>query len=223
MINNWSVHPFQRCSIGFFHQLQGNVIYKPYGANAWANNDASTGKFSLSCPAQIYTEDLKNHATLQASPGIFQEKIGKDFEVRVTVMGKSCCAVKILSQEHNSTKNDWRQDYSNLKIERMVLPEKISNLCLDYMQRADLRFGCFDFIVTPDGEYFFLEINQMGQFLWQEDMQPDIPLLQMFCDFLISGNTGFTWQETVPTVTFSAYKASKAGRTFKESLRKQVA
>jgi glutathione synthase/RimK-type ligase-like ATP-grasp enzyme len=31
-----------------------------------------------------------------------------------------------------------------------------------------LNFGCFDFIVTPEGEYVFLECNPNGQWLWIE-------------------------------------------------------
>lgn len=29
-----------------------------------------------------------------------------------------------------------------------------------------LRFGAFDFIVTPAGEVVFLEVNPSGQWLW---------------------------------------------------------
>lgn len=32
------------------------------------------------------------------------------------------------------------------------------------MRKLGIIFGCFDFIVTPDEEYVFLEVNPMGQF-----------------------------------------------------------
>lgn len=66
-------------------------------------------------------------------------------------------------------------------------------LCRALMKRLGLVFGCFDFIVTPAGEYVFLEINQMGQFLWIEEANPDFPLLQMFCDFITSGDPDFRY------------------------------
>ena len=31
-----------------------------------------------------------------------------------------------------------------------------------------LNFGAFDFIVTPDNKYIFLECNPNGQWLWIE-------------------------------------------------------
>ena len=35
--------------------------------------------------------------------------------------------------------------------------------------RLDLPFGAFDFAVTPDEEWVFLEINPNGQWGWIED------------------------------------------------------
>jgi hypothetical protein len=34
-----------------------------------------------------------------------------------------------------------------------------------------LAFGCIDLIVTPEGEHIFLEVNEMGQFLWVRTSQ----------------------------------------------------
>ena len=36
------------------------------------------------------------------------------------------------------------------------------------MDDFSLNFGAFDFIVTPDDEWIFLEINPNGQWLWLE-------------------------------------------------------
>jgi D-alanine-D-alanine ligase-like ATP-grasp enzyme len=37
-----------------------------------------------------------------------------------------------------------------------------------------LRFGALDFIVTPAGEWVFLEINPNGQWVWIDDVTPMI-------------------------------------------------
>ena len=55
-------------------------------------------------------------------------------------------------------------------------------------------FGCIDFIVTPEGEYVFLEVNQMGQFLWVELANPEFPLLQAFAEFLVSQDPEFRFR-----------------------------
>lgn len=189
----------------FYNRLQGNVIYKSYRSSYWANAGTATGKVAMGYTSTLYPADLASDDTLRAGPGIFQEKIEKAYEVRVTVMGKSYMAAKILSQENEATKEDWRLNYDLLKIERTLIPTAIEQSCLTYMEKAGLNFGCFDFIVTPDGEYYFLEVNQMGQFLWKEEMGSNMPLLQMFCDFLISGDPNFKWQEKKPKLSFLNY------------------
>ena len=61
------------------------------------------------------------------------------------------------------------------------------------MHDLGLAFGCLDFIVTPDGKYVFLEVNQMGQFLWVEVANPDLLVLDAFCHLLVSGTADFPW------------------------------
>ena len=55
------------------------------------------------------------------------------------------------------------------------------------MRMLGLAFGCIDLIVTPQGEYVFLEVNEMGQFLWVEQREPACPLLRAFATLLIEG------------------------------------
>ncbi|WP_226859539.1 hypothetical protein [Enterobacter cloacae complex sp. P14RS] len=35
------------------------------------------------------------------------------------------------------------------------------------MKKLDLKFGCFDFIVSG-GEWYYLEVNANGQWVWLE-------------------------------------------------------
>ena len=48
------------------------------------------------------------------------------------------------------------------------LPTWVADFCTTFLHRLHLNFGCFDFIVTPEGEYVFLECNPNGQWLWIE-------------------------------------------------------
>jgi len=36
------------------------------------------------------------------------------------------------------------------------------------MSRLHIVFGAFDFILTPEGRYYFLEVNPNGQWYWIE-------------------------------------------------------
>ena len=70
----------------------------------------------------------------------------------------------------------------------------------------EIVFGCFDLIVTPNGDVIFLEVNPMGQFLWIEYLCPEIQLLELFCEFLLAQRFDFTPQglkgvPSFPTMT----------------------
>lgn len=100
-----------------------------------------------------------------------QNYVEKAYELRITVINQDVIACKIDSQIQDDDKGkiDWRQGYDyNLKHEIVELPEYIRQFCLAFLKRMKLNFGCFDFIVTPEGEYVFLECNPNGQWLWIE-------------------------------------------------------
>ncbi len=100
-----------------------------------------------------------------------QNYVEKAYELRITVINQDVIACKIDSQIQDDDKGkiDWRQGYDyNLKHEIVEIPERIRQFCLAFLQRMKLNFGCFDFIVTPEGEYVFLECNPNGQWLWIE-------------------------------------------------------
>ena len=40
--------------------------------------------------------------------------------------------------------------------------------CIQMLRDFNLSFGAFDFIVTPDDQWVFLEVNPNGQWLWIE-------------------------------------------------------
>jgi len=98
-----------------------------------------------------------------------QNYIEKEFELRITVVCNEIFACKIYSQNQvdEKIKIDWRQG-DNLRHEIFELPLAIKKLCFDFLHKMKLNFGCFDFIVTPKGDYVFLECNPNGQWLWIE-------------------------------------------------------
>ncbi len=55
------------------------------------------------------------------------------------------------------------------------------------MKALGLNFGAIDMILTPAGEYVFLEINPNGQWAWIQQLRPEIPLRETLADLLIEG------------------------------------
>jgi len=74
------------------------------------------------------------------------------------------------------------------------------------MRKMGLVFGSLDFIVTPNDEYIFLEVNEQGQFLWMEEYNLDFKMLDIFVNFLVSGTRKFEWRPQVLAHEIDQYR-----------------
>ncbi len=171
----------------FLRANSGGVIYKSFFPAGWANEDGVAMLFT----ALVSEEDLPDDQLLGAVPGIFQARIPKAFELRVTAIGNEFISVKIRSQELASSSLDWRAATEEVPLEPFDLPQPIATACREVMARLGIVYGAFDLIVTPENEYVFLEVNEMGAFLWLEESLPELGLLDTFCEFLRQGRVDF--------------------------------
>lgn len=196
----------------------GEVIYKPVFPVMWVNDDV----LRLTYTKPITLNDLPSDETLKLTPGIYQKRIEKAYELRVTCMGHTAIATKIHSQNYDDGKNDWRcVSPAKLAMEPYNLPDHIATKCFAFMMKMGTVFGCFDFIVTPAGEYFFLEMNEQGQFLWQEEFHSEIKLLDPFVQFLISKNTNFIWKKSSYLATIGKFREAM-GVVYKQATSTHV-
>lgn len=101
------------------------------------------------------------------TPCIYQEKIEKKIELRVTVVGEEIFKVGINSQATEITKTDWRKGKLDFYIEE--LPKELKEKCVLLIKSLNLKFGAIDFIIDKNGDYIFLEINPNGQWAWIEN------------------------------------------------------
>jgi hypothetical protein len=171
------------------HQQHG-VVYKPLCSTLWVEGEQIKALYT----AVVDEDQLPKDAVLQLTPGIFQPRITKQFELRVTCFGAHCVAVKLDSQLHEIGKVDWRAiPEHDLHLSYYALPQHIEFKLQALMRRLGLVFGCVDMIVTPTGDYIFLEINEQGQFLWIEELDPSIHLLDRFIQFLLNRSFYFNW------------------------------
>ena len=81
-----------------------------------------------------------------------------------------------------------------LQIEPYQLPTAIQMQIHKFMHELGIVFGVFDFIVTEDDKYVFLEVNEQGQFLWLENYHQDFPMLDIFMQFITNKSMEFTWK-----------------------------
>lgn len=115
----------------------------------------------------LQTELLKENDELHDlsyCPSYFQEYIAKDYEVRLTVVGNKFYSVRIDSPNQI----DWRKSTKN-RYSLIAIPVDIKEMCNALMNKLDLTFGAFDFIVK-NNDYYFLEVNPNGQWQWLEQI-----------------------------------------------------
>jgi glutathione synthase/RimK-type ligase-like ATP-grasp enzyme len=166
----------------FLAEAGGPVIYKAFYPALWRDGD----ELAHLLTSEVDAASLPPDDVLRLTPGIFQPRIEKAHELRVTVMGARTVTARIVSQAQAATRLDWRARTLDLGLEPDELPAAVERGVHELMRRLGLVFGCLDFIVTPDGRHVFLEVNPMGQFLWVEHANPSLRVLGPFCEFLLA-------------------------------------
>ena len=171
------------------------LVLKPIESNGIFDEDKSheyvfytqkvTSEIIMNAPKEAFTQTVS----------FVQDYIPKAFELRVTVVAGKVFGCKIESQHlpEDCGKVDWRQGSENgLGYASYPLPDDISQKCLRYLGLMKLNFGAFDFIVTPSGEYVFLECNPNGQWLWIE-LETGLKISEAIADALETGEGLITY------------------------------
>jgi glutathione synthase/RimK-type ligase-like ATP-grasp enzyme len=117
-------------------------------------------------------ENLPELQGLAACPMIFQEYVEKKYEYRVTVVGQEVFACRIDSQAAGGdTAVDWRNyNIPTTPHFATVLEDVLQSKLVKLVHELGLTFGAVDLVENPEGDFYFLEVNSMGQWLWIEDL-----------------------------------------------------
>ncbi len=108
-----------------------------------------------------------NFHDVRLVPTMLQRAVYKKADMRVTVVGDRCFAVRIVVPE--SAGVDFREvDPGDCDFRVVDIAPGIARACKAFMDRFGLRFGAFDFAEEVDGTLVFLECNPAGQWGWLE-------------------------------------------------------
>lgn len=168
----------------YYSSSSSKLVYKPqqYGRLERGEN------VSLLYTSVVQANHTNQFDAVQLSPVLFQQYVPKKLELRVTVVGERVFAVEVHSQEIEEAKDDWRRvDPLKLRHVPCELPRNVMVNCIQLVKVLGLAFGAIDLIVTPDGEFVFLEINPNGQWAWIEQMCPELRIRDALIDLLCSG------------------------------------
>lgn len=134
----------------------------------------------------ITADHLDKLDGLRYSPMVFQEKLDKAVELRITVIGGRMWAAAVDSQAVAGAEIDWRaRGVTLLQAWReYTLPPALEQALHRYMERIGLQYSAIDVIVEPDGRHVFLEANPAGECFWMQYNAPHFPFSDALADVL---------------------------------------
>lgn len=115
---------------------------------------------------QAYTQEVSTKKQGTHFPSLFQTAIQKWYEVRCFYLDGTLYAMAIFSQADRQTQTDFRK-YNFERPNRTTpyqLPKKEAIKLHRLMQELELTSGSIDLIRAQNKEYYFLEVNPVGQF-----------------------------------------------------------
>lgn len=158
----------------------GTVI-KPLGTSLIY--EANT--FKMGWTRQLAPEDFADLAGFDVTCHQVQDWVDKAHECRVTVVGDRMFAVAIYAGSPESYV-DWRADHNSLSYEVIELPRQVQQGIRAFMAELGLVYGAFDFVISPDGGFTFLECNSGGQFGFLEGVS-GLPITDTLVELLATG------------------------------------
>jgi ATP-GRASP peptide maturase of grasp-with-spasm system len=99
-------------------------------------------------------------------PSLIQEYIEKEYEIRSFYLAGVFYSMAIFSQNDQKTKIDFRNYNDKIPNRKVpyILPKIIERKLRKVFKKLELNTGSVDIIKGLDGQYYFLEINPVGQF-----------------------------------------------------------
>jgi glutathione synthase/RimK-type ligase-like ATP-grasp enzyme len=123
---------------------------------------------------------------------VFQEVIRKKFDITLYVIGDYVWAAAVTPSLNGNDDGDnldyrrnglWSQEYTPI-----VLPPQVERACVQLTRQQGLRMCNIDLILTPEGEYVFLDANPTDLWVGIEHLV-GFPLCAALVDVLSGTHT----------------------------------
>lgn len=144
-----------------FIKENGDVITKPIAQGAAWGIKTSFDGFTIKID-KTHLNSIPDKFT----PSLFQVMIDKKYEIRTFYLKGKFYSMAIFSQNDSKTVVDFR-NYNIEKPNRTVpynLPKSITRKISQLMRNLEMNCGSIDLIYGKDDEFYFLEVNPVGQF-----------------------------------------------------------
>jgi glutathione synthase/RimK-type ligase-like ATP-grasp enzyme len=180
----------------FRARMGGDIVFKPLSSPSLAAEEVPPGeRIAGALPTTRITDEHEEALDAVVElPCFFQQHVPKRHELRVTVIGDRVFAARIDSQDDPRTATDYRDFSAEVRYSAERLPPEVERRCLELVRSYGLTYGAIDLIVTPEGEHVFLENNPVGQFLFVEELVPELDMTGALAACLVEGARA--WERT---------------------------
>jgi hypothetical protein len=164
----------------FLEHNTNRTICKAFMPHVWQREDRSV---AVTETFELKRDQLPDDEILTYAPGIYQDLVAKEFDVRMVLMGPHVYSYAL----HNPKGAlDWRQDAGQrqIQVEAIDTPPEIKKAVLEFARETGICFGSLDFAIDKEGQWWFLEVNEQGQFLWLDQFTPSVKIQEKFCAFI---------------------------------------
>lgn len=202
----------------FAARHQWRVIAKNFIQAGWQTN---AGDVVVLRTSAISRDNLTDDEALAKCPMVYQPLIEKTGELRITVIGEQVFPFAVITSD--SATVDWRTDEpaGKVRFAYTSIPQSLERMCVALCRRLGIVFACIDVLTVSGGGFVFLEVNESGQFLWLEEANPDVPLLDAFCRLLTSRVKTLNGPPT--PLRLESYRSSQEWKDLLAQLRAGVA
>lgn len=167
----------------FLSDLGGRGIYKSMTREVRRSGTVREGLYAV----PVSTTTIAGLGLgIRMGPCLFQERLDKSSELRITIMGRSMFAHESYPGRHDGSVVDWRSMVRSMRHVAAEIPQWLSDRLAELMTRLGLVMACIDVAKTSDNRLVFLEANPNGQWLWSQELTGQ-PLMDRFADLLIRG------------------------------------
>lgn len=155
------------------------IAHKMHHQARFENKRRAAGTYVL--PESV----LSNEQSLKAIPGIYQSIVCGHQEIRVLIAGCRYVAARLTNDGRPGL--DMRDGLTTLgKAQKVLLPDAVIGRIQHMMLLLGLVTASIDLAELPNGDYVVFDVNQAGNFLWMDQMSPDMKTVDLLAEYIMS-------------------------------------
>lgn len=161
-----------------FVEAMGDIVIKPFVPHVWISKDGKSRDYVFA--RRLNYRDFSEYSqdAFTQSPMFYQKCIEKRGDIRVAVIGDKIFSVKMSYDHAKGIDHREFQNHPDFVYENFVLDAVTESRLRSLMTRLDVRVVSADFILSENGELYFIDLNPSGAFLFIEKHLPHLNVLQ---------------------------------------------